>query len=302
MPRSPIPVILDTDIGTDIDDTWALAMLLRCPELDLKLVVTGVGDPTYRARIAARLLEVAGRTDVAVGVGVHQGPSPEFQAPWVADYDLDDYPGRVYLDGVQAMIDVIMTSPQPVTLIAIGPLPNLARALEIEPRIAPRCRLVMMSGSFDRGYGGPPAVAETNVRVDVPAARAVYAAPWQSIVITPLDTCDLAILDGALYQRVLQSGNPLVQAVIQNYRIWAGLVTWTTVDFADRRSSTLFDTVAVYLAYAHDWLHMEPVRLAITGDGRTVRDPAGREVLAAMRWRDLDAYLAHLVARLLGEG
>ena len=63
-----IPVILDTDIGDDIDDTWALAMLLNSPELDLKLVVTEEGNTPSRAKIAARLLEIAGRTDVPVGI------------------------------------------------------------------------------------------------------------------------------------------------------------------------------------------------------------------------------------------
>jgi inosine-uridine nucleoside N-ribohydrolase len=54
--NKPIPVILDTDIGGDIDDTWALAMLLKSPELDLKLVVTDTGNTTYRAGVAAKLL------------------------------------------------------------------------------------------------------------------------------------------------------------------------------------------------------------------------------------------------------
>jgi len=53
-----IPVILDTDIGTDIDDTWALAMLLRCPELDVRLILSDTGNTEYRARIIARLLGI----------------------------------------------------------------------------------------------------------------------------------------------------------------------------------------------------------------------------------------------------
>jgi len=60
-----VPVILDTDIGDDIDDTWALALLLRSPEVDLRLVTTDYGNTVYRARVAARLLEVAGRTAAA---------------------------------------------------------------------------------------------------------------------------------------------------------------------------------------------------------------------------------------------
>lgn len=83
-----IPVILDTDIGGDIDDTWALAMLLRSPELDLKLVVTDTGNTAYRARVAAKLLEIGGRTDVPVGVGIHLADETGPQEPWVAGYEL----------------------------------------------------------------------------------------------------------------------------------------------------------------------------------------------------------------------
>ena len=53
--EEPIPVIFDSDIGGDIDDTWALAYLVRSPELDLRLVVTDHGDTVYQARVAARL-------------------------------------------------------------------------------------------------------------------------------------------------------------------------------------------------------------------------------------------------------
>jgi len=127
-----IPVILDIDIGTDIDDTWALALMLKSPELDVRLVVTETADTRYRARVAAKMLEAGGRTDVPVGIGIpipeDRHPTP--QAPWVEGYDLARYPGPVYEDGVGALIDTIMDSTEPVTLVCIGPLPNIGRALE----------------------------------------------------------------------------------------------------------------------------------------------------------------------------
>lgn len=301
----PIPVILDTDIGSDVDDTWALAMLLRCPELDLKMVLNSTGDTTYRATITARLLEIAGRTDVEVAIGPYAGSSNEedlhrHQLPWVQDYDLDAYPGTVHEDGIRAMIDCILASPVPVTIIAICASSNIARALEMEPRIAEKCRFVGMHGSIDVGYGGGgDPCPETNVRLDVPALRAVFAAPWRELLITPLDTCGIVVLDGERYQRVSTSDDPLAKAVIENYRIWAPLVPWMTVDYEERKSTALFDTVAVYLAYARDLVEIEPMRLAITDDGMTVRDPDGDEVAVAIRWKDLDGFHDHLVQRLL---
>jgi inosine-uridine nucleoside N-ribohydrolase len=297
-----IPVILDTDIGSDIDDTWALALLLRCPELDLKLVLTETLDTVYRARVTAKLLEVAGRTDVQIGIGIPgETGVNEFQAPWVADYELTQYPGVVHQDGVQAMIDLIRTADEPVTIIGIGPAPNLLHALTIAPDIAVKCRFVGMFGSVDRGYGdGSAPIAETNVREHVAAARAIFAAPWQEIIITPLDTCDQANLRDEHYRLVLASDDPLVQAVVENYRIWADLVTWMTVDFFHERSSTLFDTVAVYLAYSQAFVNIEPLRLRVTDDGRTVRDGSGDLLSVALSWRDLNAFHDHLVKRLLG--
>lgn len=297
----PIPVILDTDIGSDIDDTWALAMLLRCPELDLKLVLTDTLNTTYRARVAARLLETANRADIPIGIGIPGDTNKnEFQSPWVQDYDLSTYPGVVYQDGVQAMIDLIRTADDTVTIIAISPAPNLLHALTVAPDIAPKCRLVGMFGSIDRGYGkNSQPIAETNVREHVTAARAIFAAPWQEIIITPLDTCDQAVLSGKRYQRILHFDDPLMRVLIENYRVWADLVTWMTVDFFDERSSTLFDTVAVYLAYSQDFLNIEPLRLSVTDDGRTIRDEDGHLLQVALSWHDLDGFLDHLVARLL---
>ncbi|MCX6560659.1 MAG: nucleoside hydrolase, partial [Candidatus Aminicenantes bacterium] len=82
------PVILDTDIGDDIDDTWALVMLLKSQELDLKLVTTTFGKSEYRAKIVAKVLTLAGRTDVPVGLGAGGRDGTGGQAAWVEGYDL----------------------------------------------------------------------------------------------------------------------------------------------------------------------------------------------------------------------
>ena len=121
-------VILDTDICDDIDDTWALAMLLQSPEFDVKLIATAVGDTTARTKVVAKMLQTAGRTDIPIGTGVAIGDmkTGHRQDGWVKDFDLSKYPGKIYQDGVQAIIDTIMNSPEPITIISTGPLPNLA--------------------------------------------------------------------------------------------------------------------------------------------------------------------------------
>ena len=148
------PVILDTDIGDDMDDTWALLMLLRMPQLDLKLAVGDFGNAIYRGRLLAKLLDLTGRSDVPVGIGIGREDEPGRQSGWIGDYQLANYPGVVKQDGVQALIDTIKESPEPVTLIGIGPVPNIAEALRRDPSIAENARFVGMQGSVFVGYDG----------------------------------------------------------------------------------------------------------------------------------------------------
>ena len=293
------PVILDTDIGSDIDDTWALALLLKSPELDLRLVTVVSGDTAHRAALAAKMLTIGGRTDVPIGIGL--GSPADFdiwpQMEWVADYNLDTYAGRVESDGVEAMIRTIMDSPETIDVIAIGPLTNIAAAASREPRILEKTRIVGMQGSLRRGYGGSKIpVPEYNIRFDVAAAKAVFAAPW-TISITPLDTCGLVVLEAEKYRAVLESADPLTRAVVENYRLWC-VPRGHPRTQAEERSSVLYDTVAITMAFSEKHLVMEPVKLVVTDDGRTVADNLGKDVRCATEWTDLPAFEDFLVQRL----
>jgi inosine-uridine nucleoside N-ribohydrolase len=299
-PPHRTPAILDTDIGDDIDDTWALALLLRSPELDLRLVTTDYGKPTYRGKLVARLLETAGRTDVDIGLGPEvEGVRGEGgQAAWMKDYDLAKFPGKVHSDGAQAIVDVAMAAREPVTLICIGPLPTVAAALEREPRIAEHLRFVGMYGSVHKGYDGKASPdAEWNVKAAPVACRRAFAAGWP-IAITPLDTCGLVRLEGEQYRALRAAADPLTRAVLDNYRLWCG----ADAQRAERASTVLFDTVAVYLATSPDraFVRMADVRLAVRDDGTTVVDPAQKPVACALEWRDLAGFRDFLVQRLAG--
>ena len=295
-----IPVILDTDIGGDIDDTWALVMLLKSPELDVKLITSDSGNDTYRAKIIAKMLEVAGRTDIPVGVGCKPGDKPDRQSEWVGDYDLDKFPGTVHQDGVGAIIETIRASQQPITLVAIGPVPNVAEVLRRAPDVAQKSRFVGMHGSVRRGYGGSTKIsAEYNVRADAKALQQVFAAEWD-VTITPLDTCGIVRLEGQRFQKVYRCPDPSTQALIKNYQAWrAAREKKKSADLPPPdRSSILFDTVAVYLAFTEKLLNMETLPLRVTDDGYTKIDNSARPVHCAMTWKDLDAFNDDLVRRL----
>jgi inosine-uridine nucleoside N-ribohydrolase len=296
--RTKLPVILDTDIGDDIDDTWALGLLLKSPELDVKLVVGEYGKIEYRAKLIAKFLQTTGRSDIPVGLGIASGPEgvgPE--AEWVKDYNLKSYPGIVHQDGVQKMIDLIMHSRTPITLIAIGPNPNIAEALRREPRIAGRVKLVGMQGSVYKGYeGSKTPCVEYNVGFDTPSCMSMFAAPWKEATITPLDTCGLITLKGDLYKKVFESNDRIAKAIVECYRVWCGdKPDWST------HSTVLFDTVAIYLAIERKLCKMERLPLIVTSDGFTRIDPKGRKMNVATEWKDLEGYLNWMVNRLVGQ-
>jgi purine nucleosidase len=186
---APIPVVLDTDIGSDPDDALALILALASPELDLLGVTVVDGDVDLRARIAARLLGLAGRPDIPVFKGCRRPLGPG-RGPTMHGHE-----GRGILDHDHAGPDApIADTPAPEWLVAaarrrpfhlvgIGPCSNLARALQLDPDLAGRLLgFSAMGGVFDpRGFaagwrhvfrttGLRPAALDHNTASDPPAA------------------------------------------------------------------------------------------------------------------------------------
>lgn len=306
-----IPVIFDTDICDDIDDTWALALLVQSPEFDVKLVTVAVGNTPSKAKTVAKFLEIAGRTDIPIGIGVKHHDGAHRQDAWAKDYRLSSYPGAIHEDGVLALIATIMNSREPIKVIAVGPLPNIAAALEREPRIAEKAEFIGMHGSVRLGYGGSPKPsAEYNVKAYVKEAQKVFTAPWK-MTITPLDTCGIVQLKGQKYQKVLRKNSQLTRALIANYHAWyrQGLVSKNKQLMGPElnrqinrklhsSSTTLFDTVAIYLAMSTDLVEMEKLGIKVTEDGHTKIDEDAKVINCAMRWKNLGAFENYLVDRL----
>ena len=299
-----IPVIFDTDIGFDIDDTWALGMLVKRPELDVKLVLATHGKQLYRAGLLAKFLETVNRTDIPVGLGPPGGGSGR-QSSWLGDYNVNNYPGTVYQDGVQAMIDIIMSSDEPITIITVGPLTNLAAALQREPRIAGRARVISNLGSIYKGMNDVPQPRkEYNASANITATRQVLAAAWP-VTITPLDTAGSIKLEGDDYRKVRKSGHVVAEAIMDNYRAW---LPAASKHLADQRSTLLFDAPAIYLATLREGdkdklLRIETLPIGVTDQGMTVVDPNVRPIQVAIEWKDrreFERYVRDSIARKQG--
>jgi inosine-uridine nucleoside N-ribohydrolase len=287
----------------DVDDFWALAFMLRCPELDVRLIISENGDTEHGAALIARLLEIADRTDIPIGIGIPLGATPHPHADWLGDYRIDDYPGTVLTDGVGALIDTIDDADERVDVVAIGPLVNLAAALARAPHITESSRFVGMHGSVYKGYlDSDEPDPEYNVACHPKAAQAVFRADW-SHTITPLDTCGTVALNADRFRQIRASTDPLIEAVVANHDLWCSnseLASHLELDPATE-TSTLYDTVAIYLAFAEDLLAMETLPLVVDDKGRTNIDPDGSNIRCATAWSDLDGFYDLLTERLCGQ-
>lgn len=293
----PIPVILDTDLGGDIDDTWALAMLLGMPEFSLKLIVTAIHNTPVKTRLIAKILHCTGNTHIPIATGIMTSDDPLTQEDWLGNFDLAQYGGPILEDGVQALVETINESPEPVTLLIIGPATNIAAALRRDPSIAEKARVVAMAGCVYRAHADSRTpIPEYNVVCDIEGFRAVLAAVWD-VTLTPLDGCGDLVLRGVRYARIQQSDAPLARVVMENYSAWTHREYWPA-----NESSILFDTVAVYLAMSTEFCEVRDLKLSVDAEGYTVPDENGRTVHCQLGWKNRDAFEERLVRGLTGSG
>ena len=298
MNGNKIPVILDTDIGLDIDDTWALGFLLKCPELDVKLITTSSDNTSLKAKLVAKFLEIVDRTDIPIGIGPPENHKKGWLYPWIKDYDISRYLGMVHENGMEVLCSTIMDSPEPITLIAIGPLGTVAGALKINSNITENSRFIGMHGSIRIGYRGRNLPnLEFNVRKNIKACREVFQAPWEK-TITPLDTCGNIVLSGKLLERITNCENLIIKTIKENDEIWKRDIIPRLIMTKKNETSVLFDTVAIYLGFSEELLNIEELKIEVTDRGLTQISNRGNLVRCASSWKDVQLFKNLLVDRL----
>ena len=202
-------ILLDTDIGSDIDDTVCLAYLLRQKQCEILGITTVSGEPVVRAKLASALLMAAGREDIPVYPGV-ESPllTPQKQPEAHQVRYLAGWPHQKDFaagEAVEFMRRTIRANPHEVTLLGIGPLTNIALLFAVDAEI-PRLlkQLVLMCGTFTYRYKGDPCLSEWNARCDPYASAIVYRAPVKKIVSVGLDVTSGVVLDR---EQVLETFN-----------------------------------------------------------------------------------------------
>ncbi len=251
-------VILDTDIGGDIDDAYALSLALSSPELEVLGVCVNTGAVEQRAKIALKMLHEAGRDDIPVAVGL-PGPRKDKrpnQYPYAQDYEATK---PIDENAVEFLARMLNNSNGDITVIAYGPLSNIAALVEKHPMAAKRMkRLIIMGGMCGVGaLAGREVFPEYNVRCDVPASQTVFRAGLPLTMIT-LDVTLLCKLTKPYQQRFEKSQRPLAQAMVKLLDLWPGKIP------------TLHDPLAVVYSYAPQFIEVKPYHVVVDDQGRTI--------------------------------
>lgn len=254
-PQPKIPILLDTDIGSDIDDAFAVALILRSPELDLLGVTTVSGDTQARARLAAKMLWEAGRRAVPVAAGEPGQPLPIDQCRWAAGFTSPQLLREKAVDFLKKQIE---KKPGEITLVAIGPLTNIAALFRKYPSAAGKIkRIVLMGGAIAHGYGNnPQPVPEYNIYSDAPAAQTVFTS-GVPILAAPLDVTAMLQLSPADMHRIFTELTPINNALTLLYHLWGN------------PTPTLFDPMAVALVIDPTLCETKPLAIEVDAKGFT---------------------------------
>lgn len=297
-------IIIDTDIGVDIDDAFAIALAFASPSLQILGISTTSGDVRLRARLVDRLLHETGEARIPVAVGLSRpGPFDEqgrpvlfTQARWAQESRLAP---RRWPSSTAFILNEIRRFPGEITLVCMGPLTNIAALRAQDPQTFRKLkRIVMMGGSIKIGYADPgqpakpPPAIEYNIREDIPAAQTVFSS-GVPIVLLPLDSTQVP-LDDHRRDRLFALGTPLTDALTLLYHEWSERNPWGI------HTPTLYDVVAMAQVIEPSTCPTQPIHIIVDAKGYTRVAPGNPTTLVCLQVRQR-AFLDLLMTRLLNQ-
>jgi inosine-uridine nucleoside N-ribohydrolase len=220
----PEKIIIDTDIGDDVDDAFAVALAVRSPELQILGISTSFGDTETKAKLVDRLLGEAGRPDIPVAVGISD-PKIQTSLSQRAYAEGGHFARPSHPKALDFILEQIRRYPGEITLVAIGPLVNVGALIDKDPQTFHKLRrVVLMGGSIERGYDdlgytkphGPD--PEWNIKNDISSARKLLVSGIP-VFMMPLDSTQLK-LDEVKRAILFSAGTPLTDALTLLYHEW----------------------------------------------------------------------------------
>ena len=273
-----MPVLLDTDLGSDIDDAFALALLLASPELDLRGVTTVGGDTKVRAMMLCRFLTMTGRRQTRVAAGTGDQPARPITKQYPYYYHPDVLFDRTRKPEKDSAVDFLFArlkeQPGKVTILATGPLTNVARLLAEKPESKRLIRRIVLTMA--------------NVRADPKASQVVFGS-GVPLVVVPLEVTVGLKLTEADVRRVFSPGTALSRQVQSLYQMWDGT------------EPPLADVVSVALCFDERFCTMKDLRLEVDEKGatRTVEGKPNARVATAIRGAAFVAWYVEQMASCL---
>jgi inosine-uridine nucleoside N-ribohydrolase len=288
---SPQKIIIDTDIGDDVDDAFAVALALRSPELQILGISTVFGDTQVRVQLLDRLLGEAGRQDIPVAKGTPTDAKTSLSQRRYAEGGR--FRRATHPEAVPFILDQIRRHPGQITLICIGPLVNVGALVDQDPSTFRQLqRVVLMGGSIERGYGdlgyskphGPD--AEWNIKNDPHSAQKLLAS-GVPVFMMPLDSTQLK-LDETKRAILFQAGTPLSDALTLLYHEWG------------QQTPTLFDPMTIAFVVNPKLCPVKPLRIRVNEEGFT-RPEQGAANAQVCLDSDSEAFFRFYIRRIAGE-
>ena len=317
---TPKRIIIDTDPG--IDDSLAILLALASPEVQLEGLTVVHGNCSMEQGVtnALSVLELAGASHIPVARGCELPlvqPSllaPETHGNTGLGYAKLPEPGSkpIFQHGCDFLIEQIMSNPGEITLVAVGPLTNIALAIRKEPRIVEAVKEVFIMGGAIRHEGNTTPLAEFNTYVDPHAAHIVYHS-GMPITLTPLDVTYQCILLAEDVARLQKIKSPIPDFIADATRFYMEFHE----EYQGIQGCIINDPLTMALTFAPDLCDYEEyyVDVDISGGvsmGKTFADfykmtdkPANMKVALGVRARDfVNLFVERMqsLSRLLGSG
>src|SRR6202790_3537653 len=264
MAAAPEKIIIDTDIGDDVDDAFALALAVKSPELQVLGVMTTFGDTETRAKLTDRFLGEVGRSEIPVLAGKARAmKNPMSQRRYVEG---GRFARASHADAAEFLLAQIRKYPGEITLIAIGPLMNVGAAIDKDVGTFRKLkRVVLMGGSIRRGYGDlgytapVPPMPEWNILNDVASAQKLFAA-GVPLFVMPLDSTQLK-LDEVKRAFLFSQGTVVTDQLAVLYHLWG------------QETPTLFDPMTIAFVLRPDLCPVQGMHIRVDEKGFTREAP-----------------------------
>lgn len=249
-------ILIDTDIGGDVDDALAIAMALNTKDIEIVGITNVYLANAWRAGVTRQLLKTYGREDIPICTGAEKpliGWWDESRIP-NSSPDYGEYKGEALPHASDFIIHMVETVPD-LTVVAIGPLTNLGLALAKAPHIAPRMHIIMMGGQVNKAH------PEWNIVCDPEAARIVFES-GADITMVGLDVTNRCQFTREEVDIIKNTGNPRTDCLGQMMEIFIERFGYLPI---------LHDPLAMSLLIWDDLLTLEKKQILIETAGNYTR-------------------------------